>query len=322
MASIEKMAEWFAASQNLVLMGHVFPDGDASGSVMALKLAAEAMGKRAAAYLPGGLAKLYAFLPRAGEFVGSPKEMDFLPESAMAVDVADIARLGDGEGMFRAAKDTAVLDHHGTNPGFGRVNCVDAQRAATGELALALIKKLGVFITPEMASWLYTAICTDCGQFGYANTTGNTMRAAAECVDAGAEPEYLTKMLYRTRTEARTRLLGLVLGGLSVECEGKIASAVLTEEMLARAGASREENEGIVNYLVEISGVKIGILAEQRGRGAKLSLRSAKGYDVARDVAVPLGGGGHANAAGVSMDVPVKEALKIALEKARAAVRT
>ena len=320
MAKICDLAAWLKSADDILLLGHVFPDGDAAGSAMALKLALEQLGKRAAVYLPGGLPQMYAFLPYADDFFSDPEALPFAPKAALAVDVSDPHRLGAGEPLFSGAPARAVLDHHGTNPGFGEINCIDGSRAAAGELVLELIRALDVPISVPMASWLYTAICTDCGQFGFSNTTGGTMRAAAACLDAGADAESITARLYRTRTQPRTKLLGLVLSGLCVESDGQIAYARLTDAMLREACARREDNEGVVNYLVEISGVKIAVLAEERGENTKFSLRSARGYDVAANVAVPLGGGGHANAAGVTLNLPMEEALKTVLGRVRTAV--
>ena len=320
MGRIDEIAAWLRESDDILLAGHVYPDGDAAGSAIALKMALRAMGKRAAVFLPGGTPALYSFLPEAEDVCADPAALPFPPQAVMAVDVSEPNRMGECAAVFSAAPRTASLDHHGTNPGFGDVSCVDGCRAATGELALEVIRALGVNLTRDMADWLYTAICTDCGQFAFLNTTGDTMRAAAECMEAGADYEGILRRLFRTRTQARTKLLGLVLSGLTVESGGKIAYARLTEDMLREAGATREDNEGIVNYLVEIQGVRIAVLAEQKGEGTKFSLRSARGWDVASDVAVPLGGGGHANAAGVSLDMPMEEALQAVLEKARAAV--
>ena len=172
-----------------------------------------------------------------------------------------------------------------------------------------------------MATWLIIAICTDCGRFGYTSTRPQTLEAAAACLRAGIDLDGLTRQLYCTRSEGRTRLLGMALNGLEMDESGKMCWARLTEDMFRRAGALREDGEGIVNYLLEIQGVQFACLAEERGSQTKFSLRSKPPLNVAEAVAVPLGGGGHACAAGVTLNLPLEAALDRVLHQARTALK-
>ena len=320
--TIEALAGWLLEQDDIALLGHVSPDGDAMGCCLALKLALQALGKRAEVCLPGGMVKMYRWLPGAGEILDPADPLPFAPKAALAVDVSDPERLGAaGRRLFEAAAHRAVLDHHSTNSGFGELFALDGAAAATGELAVRLIDALGATLTPAMAECLFVAVSTDCGQFSFSNTRAQTLCAAARCVEAGIDVASLTGRLYRTRTRGRTKLTGLVLSGLETSPDGRIAWARLTEDMLDAAGAIREDNEGIVNYLLEIEGVECAVLAEQRGSATKFSLRSKETLDVARDVAAPLGGGGHARAAGVTLESDMEAALARVLGVAEAALR-
>lgn len=321
MARLSELAAWLKAHDDFAVLGHVNPDGDASGSCIALCLALKSLGKRAFVYLPGGLARMYHSFACSLE-IASGENLPFAPQSAFAVDVSEPERLGEGGAIFAACRHTAVLDHHGTNPGFGEICAVDGMAAACGELAVKLIRELGVELTLEMATWLYVAICTDCGRFGFSSTRPETMEAAAQCLRAGIDVDAIHSALYRTRSEGRTRLLGLTLSGLEMNGDKNMCWARLTQDMFARAQAMREDSEGIVNYLLEIEGVRFACLAEERGAQTKFSLRSKPPFDVAANVAVPLGGGGHACAAGVTLNLPIEEALKAVLERARIALES
>ena len=323
--TIEALAGWLRERNDFVLLGHVSPDGDAAGSCLAAWHALRALGKRAVVCLPGGIPRMYAGLPGAGEVRDTETlergGLPFEPRTAFALDVSELARLGEvGERLFAACPDRAALDHHHTNPGFGQFYALDGDAAAAGELVVELIDALGVPLTREMGECLFVAISTDCGQFNYSNTRPQTFRAAARCAESGIDIAGITEQLYRTRTVGRTRLLGLVLAGLELSPDGELAWARLTEDMLRKAGAIREDNEGIVNYLQEIAGVRIAVLAEQRGDQTKFSLRTHAPLNVARDVAVPLGGGGHDCAAGLTLAMPMEEALGRVLSLAREAL--
>lgn len=319
--TIEQLAQWLKERDDILIIGHVFPDGDATGSCLAIMHALEKMGKRVQVRLPGGVPGMYTNLPGADRASASDAPCAFEPKAALAADVSEFYRMAQpDQHIFQACPDTAVLDHHGTNPGFGDVICLDGEAAATGEMAVELIRALGVDMDEAMAHCLYVAISTDCGQFQYSNTRPQTLAAAACCVQAGANVEAITNRLYRTRTLGRTKLLGLVLAGLEISPDGKMAWARLTEDMLRNANARREDNEGIVNYLLEIDSVVFAALAEQRDGKTKFSLRSVSPFDVARHVAVPLGGGGHDRAAGVTLDMDMESALKVVLDRARNAL--
>lgn len=320
--TIERLAEWLKAQDDVVLLGHISPDGDATGSNLAVWHALRALGRRAVVCLPGGVPKLYANLPGAASALDTADELPFAPKAALSIDVSEHARLGEaGMRIYDACPRRAMLDHHATNPGFGELYALDGDAAAAGELAVALIEAMGLRLTLEMAECLFVAISTDCGNFNYSNTRPETFRAAAKCVEAGLDVAPVTARLYRTRSLGRTRLLGLVLAGLEISPDGRMAWARLTEDMLRDSGALREENEGIVNYLLEIDGVRFAALAEQRGEQTKFSLRSKTGLDVAREIAVPLGGGGHARAAGVTLDLPMEAALARVLDLAGETLR-
>lgn len=319
-ATTDALAKWLTAREDFVILGHVMPDGDAMGSCIAMMLALRAMGKRAVVCLPGGAPKIYAKYAHADETLRPEDALPFEPRTALSLDVSETERLGEGRRLFDGCAEKAMADHHATNPGFGDVWYIDGEAAATGEIVLELIEKLGVTLTKEMALWLYIAISTDCGQFGYSNTRPATMRAAAKLMETGIDVSRLVRELYHTRSRARTQLLGEVLAQLRVSDDGKIAWAKLTQEMLDRTGALREDNEGVVNYLLEIDGVEIAVLAEERGSASKFSLRSKDAVDVAAQVAAPLGGGGHARAAGCTLQMGLDEALETMLKQARTAL--
>ena len=132
---------------------------------------------------------------------------------------------------------------------------------------------------------------------------------------AGADVDEITRRIYRLRTLSRTRLLGYALSDMVVS--GRVAYARVTNDMFRRAGALRCDTERIINFLIEIEGVEIAVLATEQedGRSTKFSLRSVAPHNVARDIAAPLGGGGHERAAGITIDRGVDEALDMVLRR-------
>lgn len=320
MVQISDLAGFLRSHDRFAVFGHINPDGDAIGCAVAAVLLLKAMGKQAFAFLPGGMPVRYRKFKCSIEVADSADQLPFVPVSGLAVDISAPDRFGNGEPVFSQCEAKCAVDHHATNTGIGELCVVDGKAAACGELICELYKELNISLSEEAAMWLYIAVCTDSGRFGFSSTRGETLDTAAACVRAGADVDMITSVLYRSRTAGHTRLLGDVLHHLHTDLDGKLCWAYITDDMFARAGAAREDNEGIVNYLVEMEGVEVACLAETRGNKVKLSLRSKGNVDVALDVALPMGGGGHACAAGVSVEQTMEEAVQSAMNLAKTAL--
>lgn len=320
-ATINELAAWLKAHDDFVLIGHVVPDGDTAGSCMAAMLALQALGKKAFVCLPGGVAKLYCHYPQGDAILSTDEPMPFTPKTAFVLDVSEEKRMGDAAAMYDQCEAHAMLDHHETNEGFGEIWHVDGVRIATGELVLELIEALGVELTRDMATWLFVAISTDSGHFKFGGTAPSTMYAAAKLLDAGVDLPRVSRELWNTRTRARTQLMGVALAQLHVSEDGLLSWSSVTNEMMEKCGATSEDKEGIVNYLLEIEGVEVAVLAEERDDGTKFSLRSKEWVNVAENVAAVFGGGGHARAAGCMLELPIDAALEKVLAQAEIALR-
>ena len=179
--TIEALAEWLQARDDIVLLGHVYPGRRRHRLLPGAVARPAAMGKRAVVCLPGGVPRMYAGLPGADGVFATGDALPFEVRTAVAVDVSEYERLGDaGKALFDAAPQRAVIDHHSTNHGFGQLMLLDGEAAAAGELAVDLIEAMGVKLTREMAECLFVAISTDCGHFNYSNTREQTFRRGGE----------------------------------------------------------------------------------------------------------------------------------------------
>lgn len=315
-ATIKDLARWLLEHDDFALFGHVMPDGDAVGSCMAVCLALREIGKKAMVCLPNPVPKMYAHYPHADEALVPGMMLPFIPQTGFALDTSEIERLGNARAMFEGCPAKAMLDHHETNPGYGDIWHVEGARSATGEMALELIEAMGAPLTKEIATWLYIAISTDSGHFRFAGTNSATMNAAGRLIDAGVDVPRVTRELYHTSRKSRVHLLGLALAQLQVSEDGLMAWTAITADMLEKAGATSEDKEGVVNFLLEIEGVEFAALAEERGEATKFSLRSKEWLDVAGDVAAHFSGGGHLRAAGCTLNCSVPEALEQVLARA------
>ena len=195
------------------------------------------------------------------------------------------------------------IDHHATGRRFGAVNWIDREAASVGEMVYRLVKAAGATVTPEMATCLYTTVLTDTGGFCYGGTRASTFALAQELTVAGADPMRIAQDVYFSTATSKLLLLGAALSNL--KREGRLAWLWVTHHDMMRTCAAEEDCEGIVNYAICIAGVEAAVflreLPEQRIR---LSLRS-KGRVNVSTIAERLGGGGHENAAGLTLEGPL-----------------
>jgi phosphoesterase RecJ-like protein len=194
------------------------------------------------------------------------------------------------------------------------VSVIDPSASATGELILQLADALNAPITESIAACLYTAIITDCGNFGYSSTTPGTLMMAARCAAAGLSISELNYRLFREKAVPQVRLLGRALAGIEYIREGKVALIRVSKQMKRECGASSDDLDGLVNYGVESRGVEVSLLVEEIDDGIGLSLRSKHYVNVA-EAAAALGGGGHARASGATIKLSMEESIAKALHE-------
>ena len=168
--AIESLRDYITSRDGFTVIAHISPDGDALGSTLALLGLLRRLGKRAEAVCTDRAPALYGFLPLADQ-LRTPEQALGYPH-VICVDCADLGRLGQAQPLFAQAASTYNIDHHPTNDAYAGANAVDPTAAATGELIYRLALSLGLPITAELATCLYTALMTDTGNFSYSNTTG------------------------------------------------------------------------------------------------------------------------------------------------------
>jgi bifunctional oligoribonuclease and PAP phosphatase NrnA len=283
--------------RSFLIAAHERPDGDAVGSTLAFYHILRGMGKQAVVYSQDPTPGNYLFLPGSDRIVQElPSVENF--EVAVILDCGDMARVGSRADKIAGIPHLINIDHHVSNGRFCNVSLIDPDASSTGELLFRLIRYGNITLTKDIATCLYAAILTDTGGFRYGNTRSGSLIAAAELVDRGADPQWVSENIYESDPAGKMRLLSMVLSTLTLEEEGMVGSLVVTQKAIADADALPEHSEGFVDLPRSIKGVLISVLyAETRDGRFKISLRS-KGKINIEKVARFFGGGGHVNAAG------------------------
>lgn len=296
--SFSRMVELLKTARKIILTGHVHPDGDCLGSLLALYHALVGSGKEVQMLIDDDIPALYQFLPGI-QHIARPV-VETACDVLVVLDASDAERIGKVSSMVKAP--VINIDHHASNLKFADYWLLDTQAAATGELVLELLKELKCEITCDIAVCLYTAIATDCGFFRYANTSARTLRHAAFLIECGAQPHVISEYI-ETKSLASIVALGKVLQTLEFYLDGKIASISIDREL----GDSAQNTDGFINYPRTVEGVEVAIMFKiAEANLVRISLRSRQ-VDVSK-IALSFGGGGHVRAAGCTLTGSMEEA--------------
>jgi phosphoesterase RecJ-like protein len=308
----------------VLITSHRDPDGDSIGSQLALAHLVETRGKPCRIVNQGELPQKYAFLDSGTRI----ENLELLEQEAgrdadlvFVLDCTSRSRMGEVAGIIPQQAVVVNLDHHGDNENFGTFNYVDAHASAVGEMIYSLFKAAGAPLTGQVSTWLFAAILTDTGRFKFSNTSSACLRACAELIDGGADPRQITNRIYFNHSLAFLKLLGTVLSAPEITPDQRICIMTVRRETLVNLGVDTKEMEGLVNYSLFVRGVEIGLLFTEKAEGGtKVNLRSQNQFDVAR-VARAFGGGGHRNAAGCTLSLPLEQAKGTVLEHIQTILR-
>jgi bifunctional oligoribonuclease and PAP phosphatase NrnA len=308
---IEPARALIADAKSLAIVCHIHPDGDALGSSLALAASARLAGIRSVASFsePFVLSPIYDYLPL--DLLVPPAEFPVDSPLVVSIDAASVDRLGTLAGVVDAAGTLVVIDHHISNKGFGTVDLIDPTAAASAEIVYRLIRALEWPVDQTVANALLTGIVTDTGRFQYSNTTPDTLRIAAELLEAGASPEVIGQNMYERVPFGFLKVEADVLG--RSQLDGTLVWSVLYLDDVRRWGVGVEDTDSLIDTVRLAWEARVAaLIKELDDRSYKVSLRSRGETDVAA-IASAHGGGGHHNAAGFSHPGPpeaIVEAIK------------
>ena len=303
--SCKEAAAFLKASDDILILCHKNPDGDTIGSGCGLCRALKQAGKRARILVNDPVPP--KMLEMAEGCMG-----DFPPKTIVSVDIADEQLFGDGLAPYLGKVDLAI-DHHPSNTRFAKRVYLEPDSAATTELIFLVVGELGIPLDPPIANCLYTGLATDTGCFCYSNTTPRSHRIAASLIEAGCDYRRINKLFFETKSLPVMAAEREALNSLEFHFGNRVALIFISQEMLRRAGVMESELDGIAAVTRKIEGVQIGITIKERGPGEyKISLRTGETIDACA-VCKVFGGGGHARAAGCTIEGSLDEAKALIL---------
>ena len=290
------LVERVRAGRRFILSSHQRPDGDAIGSAMAAALALRAAGKHAVVVFDATPPHFLLPFPAVDSIVVAPSVGETY-DAALVMECSSLERTGVS-GLDRSS--VCNIDHHVGNTRYGAINWIDESAAACGEMVFTLLERLGVPLTPDVATHIYLAVLTDTGSFHFSHMTPRTFEIARRCVEAGADPQWIARTHYDSSTLGRVKIFGAVLNGMQLDPAGQVAILTVTESIIAATGAGYDDTEGLINFPLTVKDIQAVAMVKEMPDGTwRVSLRSKGDVDVGA-IARQYGGGGHKNAAGCS----------------------
>lgn len=300
--------EIIKSSKKILLLSHMNPDGDTLGSMCALySMIYKRFKIKADMNVVSNIPYNYKFLPNVN-LAERYFDKSLVYDLVITLDVAAIDRVMDSKILFDKAKCTVNIDHHKTNPKFGDYQIIEPDASSCGEVLFNYFKENNWKLTEDAAICLYTAIMTDTGNFRFENTSANTFRAAADLVEAGANPNYIYKKCYETKTKNFVMFQNYCVNKAVFLEDNKIAYTTVYKKDLEKFSAGDDFTDGIAETLRAIDTTEVSfVVKEVDTKLTKVSMRSKKA-DVAK-VCMTFGGGGHTFAAGCTIKANIKESI-------------
>ncbi len=302
MISLSELSSKLKKETKVALFCHVRPDGDTLGSALALSLALNNLGVKADVYCDDTVPARFFFLKSAEKV---KKEFNGEYSALIAIDSADLNRIGVYSDIFAKHKNTYCIDHHISNPRYAKYNYV-LDSASNCENVLALIEQLGANIDEDIANLLAMGILTDTGNFKHRNVNANTLLSTAKLVEKGANLNEISFHMFTKQTKERAKLFGLTMSKIRYFLDDRFAVALVSASDLEQSKAQKDETEGFIDFIMGIDTVKVGACVLEMAKNKyKISFRS-KGPDVSA-IASAFGGGGHILASGCQIQGEYEE---------------
>lgn len=312
-------AQLIRQARNILVICHIMPDGDAIGSLLGLGWALHKLGKARTLACADPVPDSFVYLPGSETIVTRPEGNYDL---VVSLDCSDLKRLGAAydQDSLRVGYGVPTvpiinIDHHVTNVGFGSVNWVDPNAAATAQIVLTLIEHLEVPLDSTMATCLLNGIVTDTRGFRTPNTAPAVMEAATKLMTAGASLPEIAERVFNRRPLAMLCLWGRALS--AVQLDGRIIWTEVSQAMKQECRLGGDSDDGLVSFLTSVNEADVGVVFTEKDDGTiDVSMRSTPGIDIS-GVAMRLGGGGHPQAAGCNLNTNLAEARESVLAELR-----
>ncbi|CEQ22814.1 RNA-binding protein [[Clostridium] sordellii] len=318
--NIKNIIKAIREGNNFIVTSHYSPDGDNIGSTLSMYYTLKKLGKKVYYVLDDSIPLNLTFLVKDVKILKSEELNENLNDyTLISLDCGDFNRICVSESIKKSVKQLICIDHHASNNNYGDLNYINPNESSTCELVYNLLKEFSKemgeqILDEDISTYLYTGLLTDTGNFSYSNTNPSSYLMAYDLVNLGAKKDLIIQKIFQSNTYNYYKLLGEALDTLEI-VDKKIASMMLTIDMLERNEISFNDADGVTSYTRDIDGVEVGLLFKEKAPGeVKVSFRSKNYVDVSA-VAQVFGGGGHVRASGCTIKDSIENVKKIVINE-------
>jgi len=321
--SLSEIANYIKDNDDYLIIGHIDPDGDAVGSIMAYKFLLNSLNKSAKILLHSDISSnyemLFKYLKNHDYYVykanSSLNKLDSF-SNVIVLDTANLERLGHYK-KYITKKYIINIDHHQDNSRFGNLNYVNAESSAVGMIIYKQLKFLNVDIKKELGTAIALAVLADTGSLQYPNSDPDSFRLIADLKEAGVDIVEINRFLKSYPSVDYLKMLAEAFHNIKVDEKDRIAWLVLSNQEIKNIKINIEEINNLVNYPRDIRGIEVGIsFIEKEQDLIDISFRSHSYLDVS-EIAHKFGGGGHPRAAGTKVKGSLNQVIKKVLDEVK-----
>ncbi len=281
-------------AKTIAIISHVNPDGDTVGSSLAIFKALEMYGKKPYIFCDDPISGKISILAGVENY---NKDRADKYDLSIAVDCADMERMGNSIAEFKRGRRKMVIDHHKTNRKYGDVNLLDINAAASAQVVTFLLDEMGL-LNEEIAKLLYSGLVTDSGGFSFSSVTTETMIAASKLLKFDIKAHEINEHFLKKIKMNIYKLKARVLEKAKFYDNNSIGIITFMQSDFDATGTDTTCTEGIINNIINVIGIKVAVAISEVGdKNFKVSVRTGDDVDSSK-IALVFGGGGHKNAAG------------------------
>lgn len=305
---IDHFERWFDRAENIVLVSHVSPDGDAIGSTLGLWHFFNSQGKKATVIVPNNFPEFLKWLPGAREILCYDKRKEQADE---LIDKADIICCLDfnaskrvdnmQEKLLSTNTRKIMIDHHLYPEDFCKITISHPEICSTSELVFRLICRMGYWesLSYECAQCIYTGMMTDTGGFTYNSNNPEIYFIISQLLSKGIDKDDIYRKVFNNQSESRMRMMGFMLcNRMAVYHDFASALITLSREDMRGFNPQKGDTEGFVNIPLSIKGICFSVFLREDENMIKVSLRSTGDFPCNKVAEEFFNGGGHKNASG------------------------
>ena len=315
MISLENLKNVILNAKRIGLSYHISPDGDAIGSLFALREALIKLNKTVEIFSKDDLRRniQLKFLRNINNVTGENYKVTNSVDVLIILDCGNLERVSCECDFNKII--TIGIDHHISNDMYCTYNFIKHESSSTGEIVYDIIKYLNVEIDSNISEYLYTSIMTDTGGLRFNSTSQKTLNIVGDLISTGFDFGYIYERLFLSQTYSKVKLLGLVYNDLTI-VDDKICIAKITNKMLNETGVLDEQLGDVVSICLTIENIEVSVLIKDYLGKTKVSLRSKNHINVC-EIAQKFGGGGHVKAAAFTTELKIDEIQKVLIEEIR-----